>query len=64
MTGDMVVNLYVQDVWRKANKFNTRKVFPSDKERLLNYIKETFPNKKGGLWKRRMLNIMGHVSYL
>lgn len=46
---DMIVNLYVQDVWRKTNCFNTRRVFPSDKERVLNFVQKSFPNEHGWL---------------
>lgn len=47
MVGDMIVNLYMKDVWRTENKFGTRRIFPSDKEKLLDFIKDAFPKEKG-----------------
>lgn len=50
MVGDMIVNLYsTDDRWRKTNKYNVRAVFPSDKERVLDFVKKEFPNEKGWL---------------
>lgn len=41
MVGDMIVNLYsTDDRWRKTNKYNVRAVFPSDKERVLDFVKK------------------------
>lgn len=48
-TGDMIVNLYIQDIWRKTNNFNTRCVFPSDSERTLDFVKKAFPDESGWL---------------
>lgn len=47
MIGDMIVNLYWKDLWRKQRICDIRSIFPSDKERLLNFVKENFPNEKG-----------------
>lgn len=48
-TGDMIVNLYFRDRWREDNKFGTRVVFPSDSGRVLNFVRQEFPNEKGWL---------------
>lgn len=48
-TGDMIVNLYLKDKWRTDNKFGTRIVFPSDSERVLDFVRKEFPNEKGWL---------------
>lgn len=42
-TGDMIVNLYLHDRWKKTNYFNTRVIFPSDINRIIDFIKENFP---------------------
>jgi len=48
-TGDMIVNLYLKDIWRTENLFHTRCVFPSDKKRVLAFVENEFPNEKGWL---------------
>lgn len=49
MVGDMIVNLYQKDLWRDTRKYNIKRIFPSDKERLFSFIKENFPDEKGWL---------------
>lgn len=47
MTGDMIVNLYLKDIWHTNGKCDIRHIFPSDKDRLLSFIQSEFPNEKG-----------------
>lgn len=49
MVGDMIVNLYQKDLWRDTRKYNIKRIFPSDKERLMSFIKKNFPDEKGWL---------------
>ncbi len=49
MIGDMIVNLYAKDRWRIDCKYGTRVVFPSDSERVLNFVRKEFPDEKGWL---------------
>lgn len=45
----MIVNLYAKDRWRIDCKYGTRVVFPSDSERVLNFVRKEFPDEKGWL---------------
>ena len=47
MTGDMIVNLYLRDIWRSEQKHDIRCIFPSDKERLMDFMHTEFPDEKG-----------------
>lgn len=47
-TGDMIVNLYSKDIWRKQNKYGTRTIFPSDSKKFLTLSKRSFQKKKVG----------------
>ena len=49
MVGDMIVNLYQKDLWRDTRKYNIKRIFPSDKERLMSFIKKNFSDEKGWL---------------
>lgn len=52
MVGDMIVNLYSKDIWRKNiqhNIFSINGTFPSDKERVLDFVKKEFPKEHGWL---------------
>lgn len=42
----MIVNLYAKDRWRIDCKYGTRVVFPSDSERVLNFVRKEFPDEK------------------
>lgn len=44
-----MVNLYAKDRWRIDCKYGTRVVFPSDSERVLNFVRKEFPDEKGWL---------------
>jgi len=46
---DMIVNLYLRDRWRLQNQFGTRIAFPSDTERVLDFVRAEFPDEKGWL---------------
>lgn len=49
MTGDMIVNLYRKSIWRTSQNHQINAIFPSDKERLLSFVKKEFPEEKGWL---------------
>lgn len=56
MVGDMIVNLYLKDVWCDniklcSDEYSIKRIFPSDKERLVNFIKHAFPDEKGWVYE-------------
>ena len=49
MVSDMIVNLYARDRWRFKNEYGTRVAFPSDSERVLDFVRTEFPKEHGWL---------------
>lgn len=49
MTGDMIINLYLREIWRQDLSISIRQIFPSDKQHVMNFMDREFSNEKG--WK-------------
>lgn len=49
MTGDLIVNLYLKDIWSINRQNNVHPIFPSDKERMMSFMDTFFSDQKG--WK-------------
>lgn len=49
MTGDLIANLYIKDIWSTNRQNNVHPLFPSDKERLMGFMDTFFPDQRG--WK-------------
>lgn len=49
MTGDMIINLYLREIWRQNLTISIRQIFPSDKQNMMDFMDCEFSNEKG--WK-------------
>lgn len=49
MTGDMIINLYIKEMWRNNFNVSIRSIFPSDKDKIMSFMSEKFPDEHG--WK-------------
>ena len=47
MTGDMIINLYLREIWRQDLSISIRQIFPSDKQHVMNFMDREFFQRKG-----------------
>lgn len=45
----MIINLYLRDIWREESNVSIRSIFPSDKEKMMFFMSQKFPDEPG--WK-------------